>query len=67
MDISFNTPTEQDRKEIHNPKNKQEAFCFQMMEDIRILRTMAVMEDKKGYNHQTNILKTHLEQSLYGI
>lgn len=63
MKISFNTPTEEDRKEIHNPKNKQEAFCFQMMEDIRVLRTMAVLGDKVGYNKQADILEMHLKQS----
>lgn len=61
MDFNFNTI--EDKKEAHNPANKQEAFCFQMLEDLKILRGFALFGRKEEYNRQADILEMHLKQS----
>lgn len=65
--MEFNFETIESKSDAHNPTNRQEAFCFQMLEDLKILRGFAVMNSKENYNNQAKILKMHLEQSLYGI
>lgn len=48
-----------------NPKNKQEAYCFQLEDDIRVLRCLALSEHKNAYNVQVDIMIRRLKDSKH--
>jgi hypothetical protein len=50
-------------KEKYSPRNKQEAYCFQLYDDVRVLRQLALLQDKKAFNEHVNTMILRLNQS----
>lgn len=50
-------------KEKYNPRSKQEAYCFQLFDDIRMLRTLSILKDKDAYNKHVDTIIQRLEES----
>lgn len=50
-------------KEKHEPKNKQEAYCFQLFDDIKVLRTLAILQDKNSFNNHAETIINRLKQA----
>jgi hypothetical protein len=46
-----------------NPKNKQDAYCYQLSDDIRVLRALAYNQDAIAYNKQVDIMIRRLNES----
>jgi len=46
----------------NNPKNKREAYCYQLKEDVRVLQSLAVQNDKKGFDQQVDIIMNRLKE-----
>jgi len=45
----------------YNPKNVMEAMTYQLEDDIKVLRSLAILGDKNKFNKAVTITKEHLE------
>ncbi len=45
----------------YNPKNIMEAMTYQLEDDIKLLRSLAIIEDKKSFVKCVEILKKHIK------
>jgi hypothetical protein len=46
-----------------SPKNKQDAYCYQLSDDLRVLRALAYQQDPVGYNKQVDVMIRRLNES----
>jgi hypothetical protein len=53
----------------HNPKNQQVAYCWQLEDDLKVLKTLAFNPSgqKEGIIRQINLIHLHLKQLEYSI
>lgn len=45
----------------YEPKNQEEAFCYQFEDDIKLLKRYALLNDTKQYLIQLDIIISHID------
>lgn len=45
----------------YNPKNVMEAMTYQLEDDVKVLRCLAVMGDKDKFNKSLKVLNAHIK------
>lgn len=43
------------------PKNRKEAFCYQFEDDIKLLKSFALLDDQNEYLKQLGIIEMHIK------
>lgn len=52
-----------DKYSKHNPKNKMEAWYYQLNDDLKLLRTIASSENREDYNKHCDTIILKLKQA----
>jgi hypothetical protein len=45
----------------YNPKNAIEAMTYQLEDDVKVLRCLAVLGDRDKFNKSLKVLTTHIK------
>lgn len=49
------------------PRNKQDAYCYQLEDDVRVLRSLAHAGNETAYNCHVETIIQRLRQSKFSI